>query len=197
MAYKNKDLVILALEKQNSLSPHIVELAKTDSDAFAQLYDFYLPKVFGFAMSKVGSRSAAEDVVSDVFMKVLKNLQKYEDRGLPFSAWIFTIARNVIFDHYSKSKRSDSLPLNEGVEIKDKHDDLHPEKVAKHGELAGKVKEVMSQLPERELSILQMKFFSGLTNREIAATLNLTESNVGIILFRVLKKIKPDLNNLF
>lgn len=197
MAYKIKDLVIVALEKQNSLPPNIVEMAKTDSDAFAQLYDFYLPKVYAFVMSKIGVRDVAEDIVSDVFMKVLDNLPKYQDRGLPFSAWLFTVARNVIFDHYAKSKKGDSLPLNEGIEIKDEKDDLHPDKVAKRGELAEKVKEVMAQLPERELSILQMKFFSGLTNREIAFTLNLSESNVGIILYRVLRKIKPDLHNLF
>lgn len=197
MAYKIKDFVIVALEKQNGLPPHIVETAKTDSEAFAQLYDFYFPKVYAFIMAKIRARDVAEDIVSDVFLKVLDNLPKYQDRGLPFSAWLFTVARNVLFDHYAKSKKADSVPLNEGIEIKDDKDDLHPDKAAKRSELAEKVKEVMTQLPERELSILQMRFFSGLTNREIAATLNLSESNVGIILYRVLRKIKPDLNNLF
>lgn len=175
----------------------LVELAKTDSEAFAKLYDFYFPKVYAFVMAKIGSKMACEDIVSEVFMKVVENLPKYEDRGFAFSAWLFTVARNVLFDFYAKQNRSNTLPIEEGLEIKDEKDDFAPAKVASENELKDKVRVVMNQLPERELSILQLRFFSGLNNREIAATLNLSESNVGIILYRVLRKIKPDLNNLF
>lgn len=189
--------MLQGLKQKSEFDPKLVELAKTDSDAFAQLYDFYFPKVYAFVMAKVGSKNAAEDIVSDVFMKLVENLPKYHDRGLPFSAWLFAVARNVLFDFYAKQKKHDVLPIEEGVEIKDENEEMAPAKVASSNELKDKVKTVMNKLPERELSILQMKFFSGLTNREIAATLNLSESNVGIILFRVLKKIKPDLNNLF
>lgn len=185
------------MEQKKDFDPQIVERAKTDGEAFGQLYDFYFPRVFAFVMCKVGERSAAEDIVSDVFMKILDNLPKYQDRGLPFGAWLFTVVRNVIFDHYAKNHGKENLPLEEGVEIKDEKKDFQPAFQAKENELKENVRTVMKKLPERELSILQMKFFSGLTNREIALVLNLTESNVGIILFRVLKKIKPDLNNLF
>lgn len=176
--------------------PKLVELAKTDQDAFARLYDYFFPKVYGFVMAKTGSQSVTEDVVSDVFMKILENLPKYSDRGLPFGAWLFTVARNVLFDHYAKRKRSETLPIEEGAEIKDDKEDLGPAKVAEASELRETVRVVMSKLPERELSVLQMKFFGEMNNKEIAAALNLSESNVGIILFRVLRKIKPDLNNI-
>jgi len=148
-------------------------------------------------MAKTGSKEVCEDVVSEVFMKVVENLPKYQDRGFAFSAWLFTVARNVLFDYYAKNKRTETLPYEEAVEIKDDKEDFAPDKSASESELRDRVKIVMNKLPERELSILQLKFFSGLNNREIAATLNLSESNVGIILYRVLKKIKPDLNNLF
>ena len=173
-----------------------MELAKADSQAFATLYDFYLPKVYAFVMSKVGSREWAEDIVSDVFLRVLENLSSYEDRGHGFTAWLFTVTRNVIFDFYNKHHRQD-LPIEEGFQIKDPSDLGAPHLQAEQNELKEKVRAVMDKLPERELSILQMRFFAGLTNREIALVLNLSESNVGIILFRVLRKIKPDLNNLF
>lgn len=185
------------LKQKSEFDPQLVELAKTNSDAFAQLYDFYFPRVYAFVMAKIGSKDAAEDIVSDIFMKLVENLPKYHDRGLPFSAWLFAVARNVLFDYYAKCKKQEILPMDEGMDIKDENEESAPAKVASKNELKEKVRTVMHKLPERELSILQMKFFSGLTNREIAATLNLSESNVGIILFRVLKKIKPDLNNLF
>jgi RNA polymerase sigma-70 factor (ECF subfamily) len=197
MAYKFREFVIQTLEHKKDFDPQIVELAKTDKEAFAKLYDFYFPKVYAFVMSKTGSSAAAEDIVSDVFMKILENLPKYRDRGLPFTAWLFTVTRNILFDFYAKQKRGETTALEEGLEIKDEKKDFQPDDQARRGELKDKVKQVMDKLPERELSILQLKFFSGLNNREIALVLNLSESNVGIILYRVLRKIKPDLNNLF
>jgi RNA polymerase sigma-70 factor (ECF subfamily) len=181
----------------DQFDPKLVELAKTDTDAFARLYDYFFPKVYAFVLSKVGETGTAEDIVSDVFMKLLDNLHKYEDRGAPFAAWLFTIARNQIYDYYSRNQRNASISLDETIEIKDDKKDSSPHVLAQESELKDKVKQVMKNLPERELSILQMKFFSGLTNREIALCLDLSESNVGIILYRVLRKIKPDLNNLF
>lgn len=194
MAYKLRELVTSALEK---LDPKIVELAKTDSQALATLYDFYFPKVYAFVLSRIGSREAAEDIVSEIFLRVLENLQSYEERGHGFTAWLFTVARNIIFDFYSSGRHRDTMPLEEGVEVRDESELAQPGKLAEESELKEKVKAVMDALPERELCILQMKFFAGLQNREIALAMNLTESNVGIILFRVLRKIKPDLNNLF
>lgn len=187
---------MLLLKSKDQLDPEIIELAKTDSDAFGQLYDFYFPRIYGFVMAKVGDSSVAEDLVSDIFVKLLDNLPKYQDRGMPFSAWLFTVARNVIFDFFAKNNKQKTEMIEEGMEIKDEREDASPKVQASQTELKEMVKAVMSKLPERELTILQMKFFSGLNNREIAASLNLTESNVGIILYRVLRKIKPDLNNL-
>jgi len=181
----------------NQFSPQLVEEAKTNTEAFANLYDYFFPKVYGFVMSKVGSEEIAEDIVSEVFIKLLENLHKYEERGLPFAAWLFTIARNTIFDHYAKSKKTENVSLDESIEIKDEKKENSPADIAVATELKDKVKAVMNKLPEREVTILQMKFFSGLNNREIAAALDLSESNIGIILYRVLRKIKPDLNNLF
>jgi RNA polymerase sigma-70 factor (ECF subfamily) len=148
-------------------------------------------------MAKVGDKMTAEDIVSNIFVKVLENLSKYQNRGLPFGAWLFTVARNVLFDHYAKSNKSTDLNLYETIEIKDDKEDSSPLHRAKESELKNKVAAVINKLPERELSVVQMKFFSGLTNREIAVALDLSEQNVGIILYRVLRKMKPDLNNLF
>ena len=187
-------MISLILKPKTEFDPQLVELAKTDTDAFAQLYDYFFPKVFAFVVSKVGSTDAAEDIVSEVFIKVVQNLPKYQDRGAPFAAWLFTIARNLIFDYYSKQAKQKEVPLDEGIEVKDERE-KSPADLAKQTELKEKVMEVMRQLPERELSIMQLKFFSGLTNREIAATLNLSENNVGIIIYRVLRRLKPDLNN--
>lgn len=187
----------MAAKTIDQIDPKLVEEAKTDANAFGKVYDFYFPKVYAFVLAKLNNNSAAaEDVTSDIFMKVLENLHKYQERGLPFGAWLFTVARNVLFDYYAKTNKTSNTSLDETIEIKDDKEESSPVHQAKHSELQQKVKAVMNSLPERDLSIVQMKFFSGLNNREIAATLDLTEQNVGIIIYRVLRKMKPDLNNL-
>lgn len=189
--------MLAALTQKSELESQLIESAKTDGDAFAQLYDFYFPRVYAFTMSKVSDRELAEDIVSEIFMKVLDNLPKYQDRGLPFTAWLFTISRHVIFDHYAKRQKQQSVPLEENLDQRDDDAERSPTHTAAHSELSEQVRAVMAKLPERDLTIVQLKFFAGLNNREIAATLNLSESNVGIILFRVLRKMKPDLANLY
>lgn len=171
----------------------LVEDAKTDSASFAKLYDYYFPKVFAYVMAKVGDRNDAEDLVSETFMKVLEHLPRYENRGLPFGAWVFTIARNNINNFYGKSSRSKHSELKEGRFIVDEEKQKSPRRKAEEEELATKVKEILKDLPERELNVIQLKFFSQLSNREIMHVTGLSESNVAVILFRTLKKIKPDL----
>jgi RNA polymerase sigma-70 factor, ECF subfamily len=189
--YQLKFCVSVDLNEQQKL----VEEAKSDTEAFGRLYDLFFPKVYAFVAAKVASKDDAEDLVSEIFVKLLDNLPKYQFTGAPFAAWLFRICRNELFDYYKKHGRTAVLSLDEAVEVKDHKDDLSPVKQAQHSELKEKVDQVMKTLSEKEKTIVQMKFYSGLNNREIAATLKMTEGNVGIILFRVLRKIKPELIN--
>ena len=170
----------------------LVENAKMDSASFAKLYDYYFPKVYGFVAAKVGSRMDAEDIAGDVFMKALENLDKFEWRGLPFAAWLFTIARNSVNSFYKKNAKAKTSELDENrLMAKDK--ESSPHKKATDDELSDNVKKVLGELPERELTVVQLKFFSQMTNREIVDATGLSESNVAVILYRTLRRIKSDL----
>lgn len=171
----------------------LVEDAKTDGASFAKLYDYYFPKVFAYVAAKVGDQNDAEDLVSKTFMKILENLPRYENRGLPFGAWVFTIARNNLNNYYAKHSQSKHSELEEGRFIVDEEKQKSPKKRAEVKELAAKVKEVLNVLPERDLNVIQLKFFAQMNNREIMHITGLSESNVAVIIFRTLKKIKPDL----
>ncbi len=167
--------------------------AKGNAESFGKLYDFYFPKVYAFVAAKVNGRDDAEDLVSDIFIKILEKIEKYEWRGLPFGAWVFRIARNAINDHYHKSSRTKVSDIDEAYDISEPEEKTSPHKKAIREELSGKVKSVLKDLPERELTVIQLKFFSELSNREIVDVTGLSESNVAIILYRTLRKIKPDL----
>lgn len=171
----------------------LVEDAKCNSDAFGRLYDNYFPRVYAFVAAKINDRANSEDLVSEIFMKIMENIGKFEWRGLPFAAWIFRIARNVLNDYYSKSGRNKTADIDEVIGLAEDPEKTSPLKKAAQGELTAAVKNVLSELPEKELTVVQLKFFSQLTNREIVDVTGISESNVAVILYRTLRKIKPDL----
>lgn len=171
----------------------LVEMAKKDPESFGKLYDYYFPKLYSFVAAKVYDRDEAEDLVSEIFTKVLENLHKFEWRGYPFGAWLFRIARNTLNDYYIKANKTRVVDIEEVPGIKEDEAKTSPHKLAAENELSDKVKEILKDLPERELSVIHLKFFCGLSNREITHVVGLSESNVGVILYRTLREIKPDL----
>ena len=77
----------------------LAELAINDDEAFAELYEKYFPLVYGMIFARLKDVTAADDVVSEIFMKVALNLDKH-DKKYAFSTWLFTIARNTLADYY-------------------------------------------------------------------------------------------------
>ncbi len=171
----------------------LVTEAQQNPEGFGKLYDYYFPKVYAFIASKVNDRDDAEDITSEVFMKTLENIHSYEWRGIPFTGWLFKIARNTLNTYYVQHAKQTTKDIDEVYGLAEDEEKVSPHKNAARNELAEKVKEVMSELPERELTVVQLKFFSQLNNREIMDVTGLSESNVAIILYRTLRKIKPEL----
>lgn len=180
---------------ETEIEKQIVLAAKTDPESFAKLYDYYFPKVYAFVASKIYDQDKAEDLVSDIFMKMLKALPNFEWRGLPFGAWVFRIARNRINDYLRDLKKNNFVDLENIKESHHQKESESPVAKAKQSELHTKVAEVMASLPEREADVVKLKFFAELSNKEIAKALDITESNVGVIIFRTLKVLKPELEN--
>jgi len=183
----NINCVDLNEEKQ------LVESAKVNIGSFSRLYDHYFPKVYAFVAAKICDRADTEDLVGDIFMKALENLHGFEWRGVPFGAWIFRIARNTLNDYFGKSAKTRTADIEKVYGISEDQEKTSPHVKASREELSEKVKEVLKTLPERDLNVIQLKFFSEMSNREITQITGLSESNVAVIIYRTLKKIKPDL----
>lgn len=181
-------LTVDLLEEQQ-----LVEEAKENTESFGKLYDYYFPKVYSFVAAKCSNRDDAEDITGDVFVKVIENLPKFEWRGLPFGAWIFRIARNTLIDYYGKSGKTRTSDIEEAYGVSEDEEKTSPHKKAAQNELSERVKEIMKDLSDRDLQVVQLKFYAQMNNREIMQITGLSESNVAVVLFRTLKKIKPDL----
>ena len=167
----------------------LVEQAKTDDQAFSALYDFYFPKIYYFILKRVGHRETAEDLTASIFLKAFSNLKKFKvEHSYSFCAWLYRIATNSLTDYYRRQSRKTEINLDSIVEPSDQRPDI-VQGIAAVSE--GKiVRQALLELDGREREALELKFFAELSNLEIAATLNLSANNAGVIIYRALKKFK-------
>lgn len=173
------------LENENML----VEQAKTDDNAFEALYDFYFPKIYFFVLKRTGQKETAEDIVSATFIKVFTGLKSFKPNNEnSFAAWVYRIANNKLTDYYRQHARQVSIDIEEVPEIRDYDQDPYSDLIKNADRII--VKKALLQLPVRDQQILQLKFFAELDNKEIAKIMDTKPNNVGVWLFRALKRFE-------
>ena len=163
----------------------LVEQAKTDPAAFAELYRRYLNPVYGYVLARVGDPKDAEDVVAQVFLDVLQGLAGYRSQG-HFTAWLFTIARRRSADFYRR--RQPGLPIEEAATLCDPAPDA-ANALARKEDLAFLAR-LLRELGEAERELLRLRFAAGLSFGEIAAVLGRGESAVKMSYYRLLERLQ-------
>jgi len=165
-----------------------VVVAEELRETFTRLYEEYMPKVFRYIHYRVSNQQLTEDLTSTVFEKALVNFKKYSREKATFSTWIFTVARNTVIDHYRTSGRREVTSLDEAIETPAR--DLSPGEQLERKEEREILRMSLSKLSEEEQEIIRLKFGAEFNNRQIAAMLGLSESNVGVRLFRAIRKMR-------
>lgn len=164
--------------------------AKKDRNAFSVIYDKYFEKIFLFIFKRVGDEDTAGDICQETMLKVMFNLEKYEDRGIPFSAWLYRIASNEVNLFFRKKNK------NTTVEVQEKHlKDLMTEATigkSDSEEDQEKLMKMMSQLKPEQTEIIELRFFMEYSFKEIADFYGITEANAKMRLYRILDKMKED-----
>ena len=163
----------------------------SDRELFAELYEEYMPKVYRHIYYKVNNTHVAEDLTSTVFEKALTNFGRFASDKASFSTWIFSIARNVVIDHYRVQGRRQAVSLDEATEATQiASGDLSPEEEVMRSEERQRLQVCLAKLSREEQEIISLKFGAELNNRQIAKTLGLSESNVGTRLYRAVRKLR-------
>jgi len=162
-----------------------ISVEKENSKGLSEAYKAYFPKIYKYVLYRVSDHSTAEDLVSEVFEKVLRNYHTFDPGKGKFSTWLFTIANNAVINYYRMNNRNTDPADPEKLEANYRLEDL-----IVNQELTEFLLKAIKHLDERQRNIIALKFGACLTNRQIAVMTNISESNVGTILYRSLKKLK-------
>ncbi len=151
-------------------------------------YKAALPCVYNFFRYQVGDRTLAEDLTSVTFEKAWRGRSRFNRDLGAFSTWLFTIARNVATDHFRR--KGHDIPLDA---IREQADPVSVEETVQRNHDFARLSALLAQLSARERELVAFKYGAGLNNREIARLTRLSASNVGIILYRVVEKLRAEL----
>lgn len=159
------------------------------------VYNVYFPIVYNYVFYKLMNRENTEDIVSQVFMKVLKGLERYDERKASMKTWIFRITDRTLIDYYRKRRPTVSYDSDEtGLD-----NVLHVQFDEQYDQIAEPMRKLvldaLKQLPERERMFIYYRYYLNITNREIAQTMGMNENTVSAVMARARQKLKAVLKD--
>jgi len=178
------------LESQQTYSEdfELIKKAKKNRTDFGVLYEKYFERIYLFIFKRLGNEDIAGDICQTAMFKAMMNIHKYEDRGYPFSTWLYRIASNEVNLHFRKVKKiaeveikeKDVITLLDEINFDHQVDTNDQEKVIA----------ILNGLKPEQTEIIELRFFFGYSFKEIAEFYNTSESSAKMKLYRLLEKIK-------
>jgi RNA polymerase sigma-70 factor (ECF subfamily) len=163
-----------------------IEAAKQNPRAFAPLYDRYYARILGFIYQRTERKDDAYDITQQVFIAALENIGKYKASGVPYSALLFRIAINELNRFYRKSKVRQALSIDD-EHVSDVLTELGEETTA---QTDARLMQAIQQLPEEDVSLLQMRFFDKIPFKDLCDILEISETAAKARVYRLLEKLK-------
>lgn len=167
----------------------LVAAAQLDPSAFGELHARYEASVWRYLRSRTATEEDAADLTQQTFLQALDALPRYQERGLPFAAWLFRIARNVATDHHRRTRVAvswDMLPeaLHPSTEAS------NPEGHVLERERSLRLRSLLAGLPSEKRELIALHFVGGLTIREMAPVVGKSKAAVQKALHRTLVSLK-------
>ena len=141
-----------------------------DKEAFAQLYENHFDKIYRYMILRVGKKFEAEDMTQQVFVKAYESISSFKWKGIPFAAWLFRIARNLIIDNIRKEKKRPAVSFDESLVISDSDPRLEVERRLDIEQLVSATK----HLTEAQREVISLRFAGGLSISEVARVMGRT-----------------------
>jgi len=165
---------------ENEAERLLIEAAQRDPRRFAELFERHAHRVYAFIARRVRDRGDVEDLTSEVFHHALRNLKRYEYRGVPFSAWLFKIASNAIAQFGRDTKRARESPLDDAPEPVTDED----------AERRAMIFDLLKTLPDDQQRVVRLRYAEQKTMAEIAGEMNRSEAAVKQLHYRALENLR-------
>jgi RNA polymerase sigma-70 factor (ECF subfamily) len=163
----------------------LIEAAQKDPSRFAELYENNFARVYAYVVRRVGNRSETEDLTSEVFHQALANLKRFEWRGIPFSAWLFRIAANLVSDRWQRSGREQIADDPQQIESA-QAGSAEIEEVERRATLF----RLVESLPTEQRRVVVLRFVEQKSIKEVAHEIRKTEGAVKQLQFRALSSLR-------
>jgi RNA polymerase sigma-70 factor (ECF subfamily) len=164
----------------------LIEAAQRDRAAFAPLYERYVDQIFAYAHSLTRNRELAEDVTASTFAKAIEDLPRFQWRGVPYSAWLYRVASNLV-------ARQGRRPAWVDLEAHQPTDDQSPEVIVVQRDREAAVRAAVAVLPDDQRQAVLLRFGGDLRNREIAEIMGRSEGAVKLLTFRAMTNLRKQL----
>ena len=169
----------------------LVERAKEDPEAFGGLYERYVDQIYQYVFYRTGNRYDAEDLTAKTFYKALANLNRYQYRGSPFSAWLYRIAHNLVANWHRDRQRRKVIRLDSLVLAAKETGTA--EDLIESGERVEALRDAIARLAPDRQELLILKFATGFSNREIGEVMGRSEGAIKALYHRTLLGLRKDL----
>lgn len=153
--------------------------------ALVKLYEWYKPRIQRFLYYRIGDRHAAEDLTTEVFLRMLQKLPDFQFQGIAFQAWLFQIARNLVVDDFRRQSIRNHEPLDETLAANEKL----PEEVALGRIVSTELQASLQELPAAQLDVIVLRFIAGQSIAAVAQALDKSESAIKSLQARGLRAL--------
>ncbi len=167
--------------------------ARTDREAFGVLYERYVATIYRYVFYRVGNEEDAEDLTARVFARALKHIHNYNDRGVPFTAWLYRIAHNVVANFHRDNSRRPAIPLDEVETLREpaaQSDHVDADQRIDSERDRQRLLRAIRMLPPERQHLIVLKFVEQLQNAEIGQIMNRSEGAIKSLYHRTLLQLR-------
>ena len=172
----------------------LVRQAASDLDAFGELYERHVRRIYNYIYYRTGNHHDAEDLTARVFERALRHIPKFKDKGVPFSAWLYRIAHNLVANWHRDQSRRPVVPLDDRFFTKGGRNIPETEAVSKDEQRM--LLAAVHLLPPDRQQLLILKFVQRFSNAEIGQIMGRTEGAIKSLYHRTLNALREELDQI-
>lgn len=167
--------------------------AQGDQDAFGVLYERYIARIYNYIYYRTGLESEAEDLTAKVFHRAYNHIGSYKNTGVPFSAWLYRIAHNLVANWHRDNSRKKEVPLEDNPEAD--RETEHPEAELIRSQQLDNLMRILRRLTAERQQLIILKFVEDLSNAEIGVIMGRSEGAIKSLYHRTLNSLRDDVGD--